>query len=127
MTRLRSAAFQEPEGDAIRCGLCPHHCRIREGGRGRCGVREVRDGCLVSLVWGRPVALAVDPVEKKPFYHFHPGASCLSLATVGCNLDCDYCQNHSLSRGRPGLERGPQVQPREVVEEALLRGVDILA
>ena len=127
MSPLFTAAFQHREGDAVRCELCPHQCVIREGRRGRCGVREVRDGLLRSLVWGRAITLTPDPIEKKPLFHFLPGEISLSVATVGCNLDCRFCQNHSISRAAPEDIPGGIVAPRRVVDEALRRGAGILA
>ena len=86
---------------SVTCTLCPHRCRLTEGRRGLCRSREVRDGRLVSLAYGRVCALHVDPVEKKPLLHFHPGEMCLSLAAAGCNLSCRNCQNWSISQVRP--------------------------
>ncbi|MFH1530098.1 MAG: AmmeMemoRadiSam system radical SAM enzyme [Pseudomonadota bacterium] len=121
------AAFQRSDGDAVRCELCPHRCLIREGRRGRCGVREVRAGTLRTLVWGRPVALNVDPIEKKPLFHFLPGETSLSIATAGCNLECRFCQNHSISQARPEERSDPLVPPSRVVEEARRTGARIIA
>jgi pyruvate formate lyase activating enzyme len=121
------AAFQTPEGDAVRCELCPHRCLIREGRRGRCGVREVQDGTLRSLVYGRAITLNADPIEKKPLFHFLPGEISLSVATVGCNLDCRFCQNHSISQAAPEDVTGGLVLPAQVVAEARRTGARILA
>lgn len=92
----RVAAHWAPDGDAVRCGLCPHRCRIAEGTAGTCGVRENRGGTLFAATYGKVAAVAVDPVEKKPLFHFHPGARVLSIGSVGCNFRCDFCQNHHL-------------------------------
>jgi pyruvate formate lyase activating enzyme len=92
-------------GDAVQCSLCPRGCRIPPGGRGFCGVRENQAGTLYSLVYGRLCSMAVDPIEKKPLYHFAPGSQCLSVCTVGCNLDCSFCQNWSISH--PNLSNLP--------------------
>ncbi len=75
----------------VQCQLCPRKCVIAEGRRGFCGVRENRKGTLQSLVYGRPCSINIDPIEKKPLFHFAPGTRCLSIATVGCNLDCSFC------------------------------------
>ena len=80
-------------GGRVQCELCPNNCILSEGQRGTCKVRENRGGKLYSLVYGKPVAIDVDPIEKKPFYHFLPGAKAYSLATAGCNLACKFCQN----------------------------------
>ena len=102
--------YERQEEGKVRCGLCPHRCIIADGRRGSCGVRENRGGTLYSLVWGRPISMAVDPIEKKPLFHFLPGSTSLSLATVGCNLTCAHCQNYSISqhlRDRPDSDAGP--------------------
>ncbi len=96
---LHRALFYQEDGKGfIRCGLCPHNCRLGENSHGICGVREVRDGTLYSLNYGLCAAIASDPVEKKPLYHFYPGRAILSLGTFGCNFSCLYCQNWSLAR-----------------------------
>jgi pyruvate formate lyase activating enzyme len=92
----RVAAHWVPEGDAVRCALCPHRCRISEGESGICGVRENRGKTLFAATYGRVAAVAVDPIEKKPLFHFHPGARILSIGSIGCNFRCEFCQNHHL-------------------------------
>jgi len=109
---MRRALFQEQAGEGrIRCRLCPHCCLLGEGQTGRCGVRRVERGCLVSLVYDRIAALHADPVEKKPFFHVLPGTRTLSFAAPGCNLPCAWCQNASLSQcageSLPGRELAP--------------------
>lgn len=81
-----------------KCTLCPHECLIHEGAAGICKVRSCKNGKLISDTYGRLSAVAVDPVEKKPLYHFYPGASILSLGSVGCNMRCDHCQNEDISQ-----------------------------
>lgn len=90
------AAWWRPEDGAVRCLLCPHYCRIQPDRQGICGIRENREGRLVSLTYGGAAALNLDPVEKKPLFHFHPGRRILSLGSVGCNLRCRFCQNAPL-------------------------------
>jgi pyruvate formate lyase activating enzyme len=90
--------YERLEGEAVRCGLCAHRCRIAAGQRGVCGVRENRGGTLYSLVYGRTISAAVDPIEKKPLYHFLPGSRAFSIATVGCNFTCTFCQNADISQ-----------------------------
>jgi pyruvate formate lyase activating enzyme len=111
---MREASFWEKEDDGrIRCGLCRFACRIAPGRRGRCGVRENRDGTLYTLVYGKSVAEHVDPIEKKPLFHFYPGSRSYSVATVGCNFRCLHCQNSEISQwpherpGIPGADRPP--------------------
>jgi len=86
----------------VRCTLCPHDCSIREGRRGACGVRVNRGGVLYTLVADRVVSRALDPIEKKPFFHFYPGSTSYSIATVGCNLRCLFCQNWEISQWPKG-------------------------
>jgi len=89
---MREASFYEKkDGKAARCSLCRHNCVIADGKKGLCGVRENRDGTLYSLVWGFPCAYHVDPIEKKPLFHFYPGSKAFSVATVGCNFHCLHC------------------------------------
>lgn len=112
---MREARFWEKAGDGkVRCGLCRFTCLIAPGRRGRCGVRENRDGTLYTLVYGKVVAEHIDPIEKKPLFHFHPGSRSYSIATVGCNFRCLHCQNAEISQwpheqpGIPGAIRLPQ-------------------
>lgn len=78
------------------CAVCPHSCQLGQADVGRCGQRRAQDGRVVALNYGRVSAMALDPVEKKPLFHFHPGRQLLSLGSLGCNLDCSFCQNHHL-------------------------------
>ena len=114
----------EMKSDVI-CELCAHHCRIKEGHRGICGVRENREGVLYSLVYGWLVAENVDPVEKKPLFHVLPGSRSYSISTVGCNFHCRHCQNFSISQpgafaadAVPGILRSPE----HVVDSAVSNG-----
>lgn len=108
----------------VQCRLCSHFCIVGDGEAGACGVRVNRGGALSTLVYDRVAALAVDPVEKKPLFHFLPGTLTLSFATMGCNLGCDFCQNHTLSQPpRDGREpTGQAAKPDELVEAAVRRG-----
>ncbi len=85
----------------VQCQLCAHQCTIKDGKRGLCGVRENTKGALSTLIYGSYSSMAVDPIEKKPLYHFHPGTNVFSLGTVGCNFQCLHCQNYTISRGTP--------------------------
>ena len=104
---MHEARFYEPLSDKkVLCTLCPHDCRIPNGGRGACSVRYNRDGRLFTLVYDKVVAREVNPIEKKPLFHFHPGSYAYSISTVGCNLRCSYCQNWQISQCRtPDMER----------------------
>lgn len=99
MTRLHEARFYEsrPDGSVV-CTLCPHDCHVPDGARGACGVRYNRGGRLYTLVYDRVIAREVDPIEKKPFFHFLPGSYAYSISTVGCSLRCAYCQNWEISQ-----------------------------
>jgi pyruvate formate lyase activating enzyme len=122
---LHPARFWTPAADGkVRCSLCRFRCVIAEGRRGRCGVRVNRGGELSSLVYGRAVAEHVDPIEKKPLYHFYPGSRSLSLATVGCNFRCLHCQNYQISQwsGEPDGVPGAELSPAQVVERATTSG-----
>lgn len=95
---MRSAEFYESIGETrVKCLLCPHGCLIDSGETGICGVRRADGDQLVSESYGRITSLALDPVEKKPLYHFHPGGMILSLGSYGCNFRCGFCQNHEIS------------------------------
>lgn len=120
MTDAREAAYYTREADgAVRCGLCPHGCRIAEGKRGRCGVRENRGGTLLALTYGRVASVSVDPMEKKPLYHVMPGADILSLGSWGCNFTCTFCQNHEISQHEVPTRWFP---PTEVAAQAVRGG-----
>ena len=107
--------YQRLDGGVVECLLCPHHCRIANGKTGRCGSRRNRDGVLVSEVYGKPCSLAIDPIEKKPLYHFHPGTTCLSIACTGCNFRCLNCQNHDISQAAPADVDYYDLMPEQVV------------
>ena len=122
---VRASLWREWRGGpSVHCFLCAHHCRIAPGERGRCAVRENRDGVLYTLVYGRPISVGVDPIEKKPIFHFLPGSRTLSLATVGCNFSCAFCQNSEISqmpRDHGGIS-GRRFSPQQVIEAALEEG-----
>jgi pyruvate formate lyase activating enzyme len=104
--------------NAVRCFLCPHNCIIGNGERGKCRARVNVQGGLRSLVYGRPVSIHVDPIEKKPFYHFLPGAEAYSLATAGCPLQCKCCQNWEISQARPEDYQIPYTSPEKIARSA---------
>ena len=103
----------------VECLLCPHHCHIANGKTGICRHRRHEDGVLISEVYGKPCSLAIDPVEKKPLYHFHPGTTCLSIACTGCNFRCLNCQNHDISQVSPSEVGHYDLPPSGVVELCL--------
>jgi len=104
--------------DSVRCSLCPHCCYIRPGERGICGVRENREGELQLVTFGIISGNALDPIEKKPLYHFSPGSSILSVGSYGCNLKCDFCQNYHISQNIQVRETR-RLAPDELVRQAL--------
>ncbi len=133
---IPDAMFYEPatEGNGgggetvktLRCFLCGQRCLIKDGQRGVCQVRENQDGRLVPLAYGRLLAMNPDPIEKKPLSHFQPGTVSLSIASAGCNLQCQWCQNHHMAqmlrRGKRGSIQGSFVEPEAVVLAAKARG-----
>lgn len=112
--------YRQGEDQEVHCFLCNHRCHIKPGHQGICGVRQNLDGTLWSMVYGRVIAEHVDPVEKKPLFHFLPGSRSYSIATVGCNFRCTFCQNADISQ-RPresGEIYGSTRAPEQVVAEA---------
>jgi len=119
MTELKEALFYKTlKNQDVQCKLCPRFCVIKNSERGSCGTRTNINGILYSLVYGKPCSLAIDPIEKKPFYHFLPGTKSLSLSTIGCNLKCAHCQNFQVSQAR--FEEVPHLEatPESIVEQA---------
>jgi len=112
--------YQKLPEKKVRCQACSHFCLIAPQKRGLCGVRENQKGKLYSLVYGKAIAVHIDPIEKKPLYHFLPGTYSLSIATVGCNLVCKNCQNHEISQGPKitGKIKGKDISPQEIVKMA---------
>ncbi len=125
MTRQegKEAEFYWPlEDKVVKCYLCAHRCRIGSGKRGICGVRENREGILYTLVYGKAISSHLDPIEKKPLFHFLPGTLSYSLATVGCNFRCHFCQNWEISQAGEIAEDtipGVVLSPETIVREAL--------
>ncbi len=103
--------------DKIVCLLCRHYCKLKEGQIGICGVNKNENGKLKNLVYAHPSALNVDPIEKKPLYHFLPGTLALSLGTVGCNFACPFCQNWGISQSK-NIDKTVQISPLQMVELA---------
>lgn len=122
---MKEAMFYDKVADGkVRCSLCRFRCLISDGQRGICGVRENQGGVLYTLVYGKAVAEHVDPIEKKPLFHFMPGSKSYSVATVGCNFRCLHCQNYSISqvsRTRSTIS-GANLSPEDIVKNALAAG-----
>ena len=111
--------YKKSDDGRIECQLCPHHCRMADGKTGLCRSRKNKGGVLVSEVYGKPCSLAIDPIEKKPLYHFHPGTTCLSMACTGCNIRCLNCQNYEISQVQPSEVDHYDLSPEAVVELCL--------
>uniref|UniRef100_A0A7C3MGW0 AmmeMemoRadiSam system radical SAM enzyme n=1 Tax=Dictyoglomus thermophilum TaxID=14 RepID=A0A7C3MGW0_DICTH len=117
---MREALFyQKLDQKKVHCLLCPHKCIIYPNKRGICGVRENREGTLVTLIYGKVSSIALDPIEKKPLYHFYPGNSILSVGTAGCNFQCPFCQNWSISQVLPEEIYLEEISPETLVNIAL--------
>lgn len=117
------------DGNNVRCNLCSHACIIVDGNYGVCGLRQNDNGELFTFAYGNVIARNVDPIEKKPLYHFLPGSSVYSIAVVGCNFKCSFCQNWSISQFdvSKGQVPGDAVQPAEIVNDALERSCRSIA
>ncbi len=122
--------FREAENKRTDCFLCAHRCRIPNGGYGYCGVRRNNDGNLVTEVYGEVIAAGSDPIEKKPLYHFLPGTQSFSVATVGCNFKCSFCQNRQISQTNKRNGNSPpcrQYSPDQLVKAAVDSGCKSMA
>jgi pyruvate formate lyase activating enzyme len=127
---MKEALFYENVNHDVRCHLCHHNCLIKDGKGGICGVRENHEGKLFSLVYGKSIASEVDPIEKKPLFHFYPGSTAYSIATVGCNFRCLNCQNWDISqmpKGKSGKITGYKLTPEEIVDNAKRLGCKTIA
>ncbi len=113
----------------VQCNLCAHQCKINEGKKGICLVRENREGTLYTLVYGRTISQHVDPIEKKPLFNFYPGTTAYSIATVGCNFKCQFCQNWEISQmvRDEHLIMGNEASPESIVENAKKYGSKSIA
>ncbi len=119
---METLIYEKLENKKVRCGICNHFCTIDQGRRGLCSVRENQEGRLINLVHGRIVARGIDPVEKKPIFHLKPGSLSYSIATVGCNFRCSFCQNADIAQmptEQNGKIQGVKIEPETIVEQAL--------
>lgn len=110
---LYDALFFEKHGDKVKCLLCPHNCVIAEDRFGLCSVRTNKDGVLKTINYGEITSMSIDPVEKKPLYHFRPGKNILSIGSFGCNFSCDFCQNYSIAQYKANSK---YISPKELTE-----------
>lgn len=115
----RIAMFQEETPRGVMCLICPNECVLKEGEVSQCNNRIVRNSKLYTMAFGNPCSVNIDPMEKKPLYHFLPGSRAYSIATAGCNLACLNCQNWTISQTRPDRTRNYDLMPERVVEEAV--------
>jgi pyruvate formate lyase activating enzyme len=113
----RLAMFQEETARGIMCRICPNECVLKEGELSKCNNRKVHDSKLYTLAYGNPCSVNVDPVEKKPLYHFLPGSRAYSIATAGCNLVCLNCQNWTISQTSPDKTRNFDLMPEKVIDD----------
>jgi len=123
----QASFYKQLDNGMVQCQLCPNKCILSPGQRGICGVRENIGGKLYSLVYGRPVTTHVDPIEKKPLYHFLPESKAYSLATVGCNMNCKNCQNWDIAHRSPEDVQSMEMSPEEVVQAAKESGAEVIA
>jgi len=125
---LTEARYYEKLADgSVRCNLCPWNCIIDEGKRGICGVRVNIDGKLRTMVYGKVAALNIDPIEKKPMFNFLPSSRSYSIATVGCNLGCLFCQNWTLSQTLPEKSDKQDMKPQDIVDKAIQSGCNSIS
>ncbi len=123
----RALFYTKLDGKKVRCELCPRGCVVPDGARGYCRVRENKDGEYYSIVYARPCTAHVDPIEKKPFYHFLPGTTAFSLAAAGCNMHCKFCQNWQISQPKPEELKNFALSPDECVLAAKRTGASSIA
>lgn len=127
---IKEAMLYEKMADSrVQCSVCSHRCKINPGRRGRCGVRENRDGRLYTLVFGALISENIDPIEKKPFFHVYPASRSFSIATVGCNFSCVFCQNHDISQmpQTTGMIMGEDTAPEYIVRLAQKNNCETIA
>lgn len=119
--------WQPLENSKVRCELCPRFCEIGDGQNGYCSVRRNEGGKLYLMAYGRPIGLHIDPIEKKPLYHFYPGTSILSFGTVGCSLGCRFCQNWDMSNAKVDERRSSEATPEQIVQLAIRHNCPAIA
>jgi pyruvate formate lyase activating enzyme len=127
LSSVEARHYKKLDGGGIECGLCPRHCYVTDLERGFCGVRENHGDVYRTLVYGLPCSMNIDPIEKKPFFHFHPGTTALSLATAGCNVDCKFCQNWEISQSRPEQTTNYEFSPQDAVDTCKTRSIPTIA
>ncbi len=124
---MRALFQQAVQGEKVKCTLCPHNCTLNDGATGICRTRINKKGVLYSLSYGNVCSVSVDPIEKKPLFHFFPKSRIFSIATQGCNLRCLNCQNWTISQEGPSLEKTHKASPEDIVKAAIDQGTDSIA
>lgn len=127
LSSMEARHYKKLEGGGIECGICPRKCRVTDLERGYCGSRENRGDVYRTLVYGLPCAVNVDPIEKKPLFHFYPGTTAFSIATAGCNVNCKFCQNWEISQSRPEQTSNLSLSPQAIVDACRNRSVPTVA
>lgn len=118
LSKREALYYQKLPDKVVRCQLCPNYCLLKPGKKGLCGNRVNIDGKLYTMVYGKPISVHIDPIEKKPLSHFLPGTTALSIATAGCNLGCIFCQNWQISQAKPEEAPHYDLYPKDIVELA---------
>jgi len=127
LSEVDARYYKKLETGGVECELCPRHCMVTDLERGYCGVRENRGDVYYTLIYGLPCAVNIDPIEKKPLFHFHPGTNAFSLATAGCNCNCKFCQNWDISQLRPEQTDNLDLPPKDIVQLCRARNVPTIA
>src|SRR3990167_10961606 len=127
LDRSKALYWKPIDEKSLQCELCPRKCLITENQRGFCGVRENNRGILYTLVHSQAAAVHIDPMEKKPLFHFLPGTTAFSIATAGCNLRCKFCQNWEISQAKPEEVQPISLAPQEITQQAKSAGSQTVA
>jgi pyruvate formate lyase activating enzyme len=127
LSDVEAKYYRKLPEDVIVCELCPRECLVSDVERGFCGVRENQGGTYKTLVHSRVCSMNIDPIEKKPFFHFHPGTTAFSIATAGCNVNCKFCQNWDISQVRPEQVRNVLLTPDALASECVTRKIPTIA
>jgi len=116
LTEKEASLYTVLGNNYVKCSVCPHRCTIRPGGKGICKTRINKNGKLFTLIYGEVTSTAVDPIEKKPLFHFWPGSHSFSISAVGCSFKCPWCQNYHISQVEPGDVFADQLEPERIIE-----------
>jgi len=127
MNTYEARFYEKLADNKLVCKLCPHECRVADLERGTCGVRENRNGTYYTQVYGNPCAIHIDPIEKKPIFHYFPTTQALSIATAGCNFVCKFCQNWEISQKRPEQVTSRNLLPKDIIRTAKLQNCKTVA